>query len=162
MALALGQGSAQAGVTRIQAPKSDADIALQWAGILVPGLVNATGIVMGAKVATTSSNNAAAVSMSTNSAFVGMAGKIQAPGAPQANIYTTTTTTSTDRHDSIVTTDSHDTATVLSGTGTIGSGAYGYRDSNDTSSVSTITPAPVVIAPVVPIVPVIVANPIAP
>ena len=155
MALALGQGGAQGQATRIQAPKSDADIALSWAQILVPGLTSITGIVYGARVATTASDNAALVSQSTNNAFLGMAGKIQAPAPaaiPPANIYNTTT----DRHDSIVATDSHDTATVLSGTGTIGSGDYrtSYR-----ASTSLITPAPVVVPPVVPIVPVVVTNP---
>lgn len=136
MALAIGQGGAAQSVVRIQAPKSDAETALQWASILVPGVVNATGIVYGAKVATNASNNAAAVSMSTNSAFVGMAGKIQAPGLPQANVYTmttTNTTTNTDRHDK-----------TLSGTGTLGSGDYSTVDRHDVTDIrNTTTTAPV-------------------
>lgn len=147
MALALGQNTQS--VVRIQAPKSDADIALSWAQILVPGIVNVAGIAYGAKVATTASNNAANVSMNTNNAFVGIAGKIQASPivVPQANVSTTNTVTNTDRHDSISTVDSHDsTSTVLSGTGTLGSGAYGFSESNNTS---TTTSAPVVFTPVV-------------
>lgn len=64
----------------------------------------------------------------------GIAGKIQAPAA---NV-----TTNTDRHD---------TVTTLSGTGTMGSGAYSVTDDH-----SVTTPAPVVVTPVTPTVPVVV------
>ena len=68
----------------------------------------------------------ATLGLSTNSAFVGLAAKIQAPGS-------TTTTT-------------------LSGTGNLGSGSYAFTDSN-TSTSPVITPVvqvvPTVIQPTV-------------
>lgn len=95
MALALGaQGQAgQAGQgMRLQAPQASS--ALQWAQVLVPGLTQMAGIAANMQVATTQSNNAARVAESTNASFVGIASQIQA-----APTITTTTTTSTDRHD---------------------------------------------------------------
>ena len=85
MALALGAGQSQ-----LQAPQPNQ--LLQWAQILVPGMVQAYGIKQNANVAINSSNNAAATSQATTAGFVGIAGLIQA--AP-------TITTTTDRHDVI-------------------------------------------------------------
>jgi len=139
MALALGAGN-----TQLQAPAPNA--ALQWASILVPGLTQIAGIAANVKLGTVQSNNATATAISTTSAFVGIAGMVQAPAAPQANI-STVTTTSTDSH----AVDSHAVSNAnqtLSGTGTLGSGAY--SDSNDTT-----TPAPV-ITPVVQVVPTVI------
>lgn len=137
MALAIGQQGAAQGAMRIQAPKTDSEIALQWASILVPGITNVAGIAYGAKVATNASDNAAAVSMSTNNAFLGMAGQIQAPGVPAANVYTqTTNTTNTDRHDQ-----------TLSGTGTLGSGDYATADRHDVTDIRTTTTSAPVAAP---------------
>jgi len=87
MALALG---ANGGQSSIQAPQPNQ--LLQWASILVPGLVQAYGIKQNASVAINASNNAAATSQATTAGFVGIAGLIQA--AP-------TITTTTDRHDVI-------------------------------------------------------------
>lgn len=128
MALALGGGQTQA--AQVQAPqRSDA---LQWASILVPGLTPAWAISRSADVAINSSNNAAATSAATTAGFVGIAGKIQAPGAV----------------------DSHDT--TFSGTGVIGTGSYTTNanptDSHNVDSHAVddhmVNPAPVVITPV--------------
>ena len=178
MALALG-----AGEVKLQAPAPNS--ALQWASILVPGIVQIYGITENSRVATTQSNNAASVANSTNAAFVGIAGKIQAAAA---NISTVTTTT--DRNDVTTTsyanptttttlsgtgtlgsgaysTTANPTSTVLSGTGTLGSGAYSTTDTHAvTNSTPVITPVvqvvptvitPVNVAPVVQITPVVVA-----
>ena len=92
MALALG-GATQTQALQIAAPqRSDA---LMWASILVPGITQAYAIGKSADVAINSSNNAMLTSTATTSGFVGIASQIQAPGA---------ITTTTDRHDSIVTT----------------------------------------------------------
>lgn len=88
MAMAMGQGGSGAQNT-LQAPQ--ANEALQWAGILVPGLTQVAGIAANMRVGIAQSNNAARVAESTNSTFAGIAGLIQA--AP------TVTTTNTDRHD---------------------------------------------------------------
>ena len=85
MALALGASQSQ-----LQAPQPNQ--VLQWASVLVPGLVQAYGIKQNASVAINASNNAAATSQATTAGFVGIAGLIQA--AP-------TITTTTDRHDVI-------------------------------------------------------------
>ena len=127
MALALGANTSQQPV--IQAPQPNQ--ALQWAQILVPGLTQIAGMRYNYLSQQTQSNNATALGMSTNSAFLGLAGKIQAPGA------TTTTTT----------------ATTLSGTGNLGSGTYSTTDRNDvTTHAAPITPivqiVPTVLQPV--------------
>ena len=80
MALALGssQGGGQ-GTTTLAAPERNQ--ALQWASILVPGLTQIYGIRANADVAMRSSDNAATTSIATTNGFVGLASKIQAPGA---------------------------------------------------------------------------------
>lgn len=127
MALALGAGN-----NTLAAPAPNA--ALQWASILVPSLTQVAGMRYQYLGQQTASNNAAAVAISTNATMQGIAGKIQ---APVANV-----TTNTDRHD---------TVTTLSGTGTMGSGAYSTTDNH-----AVTTPAPVVVTPVTPTVPVVV------
>lgn len=144
MALALGNGS-QTQATQIAAPQPSQ--ALQWAQVLAPSLTSIASMHYASRTALASADSAARVSESTNSAFVGIASKIQAPIAvvpqtiapvlPQANV-TTTTTTTTDNH-AVTTTSANPTTTTLSGTGVIGSGSYS----------TTTTPAPVVITPVV-------------
>ena len=149
MAMALGGGG---GVQNtLQAPQ--ASQALQWASILVPGLTQVMGMRYNYLSQQTQSNNATALGISTNATFAGIAGKIQAPVLPQANV-TTTTTTNTDRHD-VTTTDRNDTVTTLSGTGTLGSGAYSTQDRHDVTSPAPVVITPPVITPVVQVVPVI-------
>lgn len=107
--MSLNQGTAQA-QSQIAAPKTVGDHLLQWTAALLPSLTNIYGINKQAQVGITQSNNARELGVSTNSTFLGMAGKIQAPGA-----VTNTTTT-------------------LSGTGSMGSGAYNYTPSTSTST----------------------------
>lgn len=80
MALALGssQGGTQ-GNAPVAAPERNQ--ALQWASILLPSLTQIYGIRSNADVAIRSSDNAAATSIATTNGFIGLAGKIQAPGA---------------------------------------------------------------------------------
>lgn len=123
MAMAFGSGTTPS-QSAIQAPQPNQ--ALQWASILVPGLTQVAGMRYNYLSQQTASNNATQLGLSTNNAFVGLAAKIQAPGA-------TTTTT-------------------LSGTGNLGSGTYGFTDSN-TSTSPVITPVvqvvPTVIQPTI-------------
>jgi len=157
MALAMGGGQTQ--VTQIASPQPNQ--ALQWASILVPAVTQAYAIGKNAEVAIASSNNAMLTSTATTAGFVGIAGKIQAPAAanvvvPQANVTTTTSTTSTDNHASTVSTDNHavatttsttstanptTTTTTLSGTGTLGSGTYSPQ-ANPVTTTSTTTTNP--------------------
>lgn len=116
MALALGSQGSNTQST-MQAPQSSQ--ALQWASILVPGLTQVAGMRYNFLSQQVQSNNATALGISTNSAFVGIAGSIQAPGSVTTN--------------------------TLSGAGTLGSGAYSTSDRHDT----TKTPAPVVMQPTV-------------
>ena len=125
MALALGANTAQQPV--IQAPQPNQ--ALQWAQILVPGLTQVAGMRYNYLSQQVQSNNATTLGLSTNNAFVGLAGKIQAPGST----FTSTTT--------------------LSGTGNLGSGTYSTTDRNDvTTQAAPITPivqiVPTVLQPV--------------
>ena len=157
MAMAIGSGGSNQ--TVVQAPQ--ASQALQWASILVPGLTQVAGMrynYMGQKAA---SDNATALGISTNSTFAAIAGKIQAPGA----ITTTNTNTATNTETILSGTGTLGSGaystkeTVLSGTGNIGSGSYSTTDRNDvfndrhdvttTDRHDTVTPAPVVVTPVV-------------
>lgn len=145
MALAMG-GQSQA--PQIAPPQ--ASQALQWAQVLVPGITQAYAIGKSADVAINSSNNAALTSANTMAAFVGVAGKIQAPViaapvTPQANV--TTTTTSTVSGDTITSGD------TLSGTGVLGSGSYSTQANPVTT---TTTTSPVVVPDVVQIVPTVI------
>jgi hypothetical protein len=78
------------GQSNVAAPKSFGDQMLQWTSILLPTATQLYSVGKQAQVGIAQSNNARDTSISTNAAFVGLAGKIQAPGA------ITTTTTSTD------------------------------------------------------------------
>ncbi len=84
------------------APKSALDYFLQAVSIVAPSAVQVYSVRSQAQVGMRQSDNATALGISTNNAFVGIAGKIQAP-AP--NITTTTSTS-------------------LGGNGVIGSGTY--------------------------------------
>jgi hypothetical protein len=87
MSLQMGGGQTN---PQIAAPKSVGDQLLQWTATLLPSLTNIYGINKQTSLGMRQSDNAAALGMSTNAAFVDIAGKIQAPGA------VTTTTTNTD------------------------------------------------------------------
>ena len=71
MSMQMGMGGAQE--QRIDAPKNASDDAFKWASLLLPTVVQGFGIMENAKVATTQSNNAAAVSMNTNGTFASIA-----------------------------------------------------------------------------------------
>jgi hypothetical protein len=108
MALAGHNTGSTPQATPIAAPRSAGDTALQWASIIVPTLGQAYAIGQNVKLGMRQSDNSAALGMSTNSAFVGMAGQIQAPAA---NVTTT-----------------------LSGTGVLGSGSYSIGPNSGTNS----------------------------
>jgi len=87
--MSLQMGAAQ-NQTQIAAPKSFGEQMLQWTAALLPSITQIYSVGKQAQVGITQSNNAREIGISTNAAFVGLAGKIQAPGA------VTTTTTNTD------------------------------------------------------------------
>ena len=93
MSLQMGGGQQNA---QINAPKSWADYALQWTGLLLPTFGQVYTINKQTSLGLRQSDNATAVAVSTNAAFVGIASQIQAPAA---NV-------------------------TLSGTGVIGAGTY--------------------------------------
>lgn len=143
MALALaGSEGNNSQASTMAAPQPNQ--ALQWASILVPGLTQIYGIRANASVANKASDNAAATSIATTAGFVGIAGKIQAPGA----ISTTNTTTSGN-------------SGAYSGTTAGNSGAYsgtvagnsGANSGNATATPTVVNqPAPVIVQPATPIV----------
>ena len=151
MALAIGNGNNQI------APPPQNQV-LQWLSIIVPSLTQAYGIRMNAITSIATSENATKAAIATNDAFVGIAGKIQAPVVnppiiPPVVVPGAVTTTTT----------------TLNGTGTLGGGSYATTDShavatstidNHAADNHTITPTPVVVTPVVPVVPVIVVPPV--
>ena len=77
---------------QVAAPKSFGDHLLQWTSVLLPTATQIYSVGKQAQVGIAQSNNAREIGISTNAAFVGLAGRIQAPAA---NV-TTTTTTNTD------------------------------------------------------------------
>ena len=87
--MSLQMGAAQ-NQTQIAAPKSFGEQMLQWTSVLLPSVTQIYSVGKQAQIGIAQSNNATALGVSTNAAFVGLAGKIQAPGA------VTTTTTNTD------------------------------------------------------------------
>ena len=78
MSLQMGGGQQN---TQINAPKNWADYALQWTGLLLPTVGQIYTINKQTTLGMRQSDNATALGVSTNSAFVGIAGKIQAPAA---------------------------------------------------------------------------------
>lgn len=72
---------------QIAVPESTSDKVFKWTSLFVPVFGNMYSIKQNANVAITNSNNAAATAVSTNNAFVGIASKIQAPGAITTTTY---------------------------------------------------------------------------
>ena len=84
----MGQGQQQSPAASFAPPKSGSEVTREWLALILPTAVQAWGIGANQKVAIAQSDNARMVALSTNSAFVGMAGEIQ---APPANVITTNT-----------------------------------------------------------------------
>jgi hypothetical protein len=78
MSLQMGGGQQNA---QINAPKSWADYAMQWTGLLLPTIGQVYTINKQTSLGMRQSDNATALGISTNNAFVGMASQIQAPAA---------------------------------------------------------------------------------
>jgi len=79
MSLQMGAGQQQS--AQIAAPKSWADYAMQWTGLLLPTLGQVYTINKQTSLGMRQSDNATALGISTNAAFVGIASQIQAPAA---------------------------------------------------------------------------------
>lgn len=106
--------------TQIAAPKTFGDQLLQWTSVLLPTATQIYSVGKQAQIGIAQSNNARDLGVSTNAAFVGIAGKIQAPAA---NVATTSTTTTS--------TDSTHTPTVV----------------NQAAPIVVTQPAPVIVRP---------------
>ena len=65
----------------INAPKNWADYALQWTGLLLPTIGQVYTVNKQTSLGMRQSDNATALGISTNAAFVGIASQIQAPAA---------------------------------------------------------------------------------
>jgi hypothetical protein len=103
MSLQMGGGQQNA---QINAPKSWADYAMQWTGLLLPTLGQVYTVNKQTSLGMRQSDNATALGISTNNAFVGIASQIQAPAA---NV-------------------------TLSGTGVIGAGSYSIGANSGSNS----------------------------
>jgi hypothetical protein len=104
MSLQMGGGQQN---TQINAPKSWADYAMQWTGLLLPTLGQVYTVNKQTSLGMRQSDNATALGISTNAAFVGIAGKIQAPAA---------------------------NVTTIGGNGVIGSGTYSIGANSGSNS----------------------------
>lgn len=107
---AAGGASQQA---QIATPRTWADYALQWTGLLLPTVTQVYAVNKQTSLGMRQSDNATALGISTNEAFVGIASKIQ---APTPNVTTTTT---------------------LNGHGVIGAGAYSIGPNSGANSGNT-------------------------
>lgn len=112
-------GQAKSAVV-LQPPRSFSETVFQWAGLLVPSIVQGYGIHANMRTNMNASDNATALGISTNNAFVGMAGQIQSPAA-------SITTNTSIGGNGVIGSGSYEAnpiATTLSGTGVLGSGTY--------------------------------------
>ena len=103
MSLQMGGGQQNA---QIAAPKSWADHALQWTGLLLPTVGQIYSVNKQTSLGMRQSDNATALGISTNAAFVGIASQIQAPAANM----------------------------TISGTGVIGAGTYSIGANSGSNS----------------------------
>jgi hypothetical protein len=103
MSLQMGGGQQN---TQIAAPKSWADYAMQWTGLLLPTLGQVYTVNKQTSLGMRQSDNATALGVSTNAAFVGIASQIQAPAANM----------------------------TISGTGVIGAGSYSIGANSGSNS----------------------------
>jgi hypothetical protein len=103
MSLQMGGGQQNA---QINAPKNWADYALQWTGLLLPTFGQVYTVNKQTNLGMRQSDNATALGISTNAAFVGIASQIQAPAANM----------------------------TISGTGVIGSGTYSIGANSGSNS----------------------------
>jgi hypothetical protein len=92
--------------TQINAPKNWADYAMQWTGLLLPTVGQIYTVNKQTSLGMRQSDNATALGISNNAAFVGIASQIQAPAA---NV-------------------------TLSGTGVIGAGSYSIGANSGSNS----------------------------
>lgn len=104
MSLQMGGGQQN---TQINAPKNWADYALQWTGLLLPTVGQIYTVNKQTSLGMRQSDNATALGISTNNAFVGMASQIQAPAA---------------------------NVTTIGGNGVIGSGSYSIGANSGSNS----------------------------
>jgi len=104
--MSLQMGGAQQN-TQIAAPKNWADYALQWTGLLLPTVGQVYTVNKQTSLGMRQSDNATALGISTNNAFVGMASQIQAPAA---------------------------NVTTIGGNGVIGSGSYSIGANSGSNS----------------------------
>lgn len=104
MSLQMGGGQQS---PQINAPKNWADYALQWTGLLLPTVGQIYTVNKQTSLGMRQSDNATAVAVSTNNAFVGIASKIQAPAA---------------------------NVTTIGGNGVIGSGSYSIGANSGSNS----------------------------
>ena len=103
MSLQMGGGQQNA---QIAAPKSWTDYAMQWTGLLLPTIGQVYTVNKQTSLGMRQSDNATALGISTNAAFVGIASQIQAPAANM----------------------------TISGTGVIGSGTYSIGANSGSNS----------------------------
>jgi PBP1b-binding outer membrane lipoprotein LpoB len=104
MSLQMGGGQQNA---QINAPKNWADYAMQWTGLLLPTVGQIYTVNKQTSLGMRQSDNATALGISTNQAFVGMASQIQAPAA---------------------------NVTTIGGNGVIGSGSYSIGANSGSNS----------------------------
>jgi hypothetical protein len=104
MSLQMGGGQQNA---QINAPKNWADYAMQWTGLLLPTIGQVYTINKQTSLGMRQSDNATALGISTNAAFVGIASQIQAPAA---------------------------NVTTIGGNGVIGSGSYSIGANSGSNS----------------------------
>lgn len=128
-------------------PETQEDRALKWASILVPTVATVAIAGFSASVARTQSNNQAATTQASYTAFTKFAAPIDFTKIPPTTVTNTWTSTNI-RDDNNVT--NHDGFVQVGGQAPVS----GTQDNRVTTPAPVITPV-VVVPPVVPIVPVV-------
>lgn len=157
--MALAMGGVQTSnnqVPQVSAPQNSQ--ALQWASLLVPSITTLASINANMRIGLANSDASARIAESTNTTFLGVASKIQAPVVaasvvPVANVSTVTSTTNNANQANVTTTSSanqantttstaNPTTVTLSGTGVVGSGASTIPTTTTTTTTNPATQIP--------------------
>jgi hypothetical protein len=135
------QAGSQQQQSQIVMPRSASDQALQWASILVPAVSQAYMIGQNVKLGMRQSDNAAEIGISTNNAFVGMAGNIQAPAANVSTVSNTSNSSTIGANSGANSGNTATTRTASTSTNTVGPNS-GANSGNTSSTSSTATIGP--------------------
>lgn len=160
MSLQMGGGQQS---SQIAAPKSWADYAMQWTGMLLPTIGQIYTVNKQTSLGMKQSDNATALGVSTNAAFVGIASQIQAPAANVSTVSNTSNSSTVGANSGANSGNTSNTRSVNTATSTVGpnsgtnsgnSGRLAGTSITDSTSAPTVVtqPAPIVVTQPAPVI----------